>query len=121
MIIKMYKSFGWRGFDTAGMMQISEWRRKSRTAHFLSYSEEMSPSPVRTQKQFFPQLGRYFACNWRPRDTQANTRIAIQIVRGGVIKQMCVDVGLFRALSAVLKPAAPARHTTARKRSLLPQ
>lgn len=84
----------------------------------------MSPSPVRTQNSFFslsPQLGRNLACNWHPRDAQSNTRIAIQIVRGGVIKQMCVDVGLLRAPTAVPKLAAPARHKAARKRSLLPQ
>lgn len=36
---------------------------------------------------FFLQLGRDLACNWHPRHTQANTRVAIQTVRGGVIKQ----------------------------------
>lgn len=33
-----------------------------------------------------------------------NTCMAIQFVRGGVIKQMCVDAVLFLALSVVLKP-----------------
>lgn len=48
--------------------------------------------------------GRNLACNWHPCKVGLNTCMAIQFVRGGVIKQMCVDAVLFGALSAVLKP-----------------
>lgn len=112
MGIKTYKSFGWRGFNRAGMMQISERRRKSRTSTLSKLFGGNVTLSRQDAKQVFwlsplsPQLGRNLACNWHPRDAQPNARIALQIVRGGVIKQMRVDVGLLRAPSAGPKLAS---------------
>ncbi len=88
-----------------GWYRLTNGGENPAQAHFLSYSEEMSPSPLRYMNIF--QLDRHLACSWHPCKARLNTCMAIQFVRGGVIKQMCVDAVLFGALSAVLKTRLP--------------